>query len=430
MIIQEYAKRRRQLVEMLHPNSLAILFAAPSRRRNRDVLFPYRPDSDFFYLTGFAEPAAVAVLVPGHPEGEYILFCRAHDPKLELWEGPHAGLDGACNHYGADRALSIATLDAVMPELLAGRECLYSLMGNEPDCDLRVIKWAGAAEAEGSRLELRSLAALLHEQRLFKSRHEIRKLRRAARIAAAAHKRAMRACRPGINEYQLEAELLYEFIQQGARAHAYPPIIGGGANGCVLHYTLNDAELQAGELVLIDAGAEYDYYASDITRTFPVSGRFSAEQAAVYEVVLASQRAAIATVRPGNPWNLPHETAVRVLTEGLIELGILSGDPARQIAEKAFQPYYMHRTGHWVGMDVHDVGDYRVGDVWRVLEPGMYLTVEPGLYLRPDIPGLHKRWWNIGIRIEDDVLVTREEPEVLSAEAPKSLQEIEQWMAG
>ena len=435
MVIQEYARRRGRLADRLEGDSVAVLFAAPPRRRNRDVYYPYRPDSDFYYLTGFPEPEAVAVLAPGGPEGEYVLFCRDHNPELELWDGPLAGLEGACKHYGADQAHAIDVLDEIMPGLIAGRERVYYLMGEDASCDQRIARWAEAARlhTRGSpapQVQLVSLKTPLHELRLYKSRHEVRSMRRAAKIAAAAHKQAMRTCRPGMTEYQLEAELIAEFIRRGARAPAYPPIIGGGANGCILHYTDNGAVLQDGELVLIDAGAEYGCYASDITRTFPVGGRFSAEQAAVYEVVLASQLAAIDEARAGRHWNHPHEAAVRVITEGLVELGILSGDPAELVEQKSYVPYYMHRTGHWIGMDVHDVGDYRVGGEWRMLEPGMVMTVEPGLYLRPDTAGLDPRWWNIGIRVEDDVLVTRDEPEVLSQDAPKQTQEIEAWMLG
>lgn len=435
MVIQEYASRRARLADRLEGDSVAVLFAAPLKRRNRDVYYPYRPDSDFYYLTGFPEPEAVMALVPGCPEGEYVLFCQDRNPELELWDGPLAGLEGAREHYGADQAHTIDSLDEIMPGLIAGRERVYYMMAQEPSYDQRIAKWTEAARlhTRGSpapQAELVSLKTTLHELRLYKSRHEVRSMRRAAKIAAAGHKRAMRACRPGMTEYQLEAELIAEFIRQGARAPAYPPIIGGGANGCILHYIDNNAELQDGELVLIDAGAEYHCYASDVTRTFPISGRFSPEQAAVYEIVLASQLAAIAEVRAGCHWNHPHEAAVRVLTEGLVELGILSGELNELVEKKAYTPYYMHRTGHWIGMDVHDVGDYRIGGEWRMLEPGMVMTVEPGLYLRPDTPGLDQRWWNIGIRVEDDVLVTREAPEVLSQDAPKQAQEIEAWMLG
>lgn len=435
MVIQEYARRRSRLTERLERNSLTVVFAAAPQRRNRDVYYPYRPSSDFYYLTGFPEPEAVAVLAPGRADGAYVLFCRERSPELELWDGPLAGLQGARTHYGAGQSFACDTLDEVMPRLIAGRGRIYYMMGEEPSCDQRIAGWIEAArlQTKGSpapQAEPGSLQTPLHEMRLYKSRHETRNMRRAAQISAAAHKQAMRACRPGMSEYQLEAELIAEFIRRGARSPAYPPIIGSGANGCILHYTQNSATLQDGDLVLIDAGAEYGYYASDITRTFPINGRFSAEQAAVYEVVLASQQAAISEVRAGRHWNHPHEAAVRVITEGLRELGILSGDPAELVARQAYTPYYMHRTGHWLGMDVHDVGDYRIGGEWRVLEPGMVMTVEPGLYLRPGTPGLDRRWWDIGIRIEDDVLTTRGEPEILSADAPKTIREIEEWMAG
>jgi Xaa-Pro aminopeptidase len=305
-------------------------------------------------------------------------------------------------------------------------------MGSRPQFDQRVMEWIKRLR-EGARTGMRtpdkfvSLEHLLHDMRLYKSRSEIRVMRTAAKVACGAHRRAMQACRPGVQEYEIEAELLHEFRHAGM-VPAYSSIVGGGANGCILHYTENSAQLNDGDLLLIDAGAEYDCYASDVTRTFPVNGRFSKAQKALYEVVLAAQAAAIKKVRPGNHWNDPHEAAVRVLTRGLVKLGILKGKPAALIRKEAYRRFYMHRTGHWLGMDVHDVGDYKVGNVWRELEPGMVLTVEPGLYIPAGSRGVARKWWNIGIRIEDDVLVTRDEPDVLSAAVPRTVADIEALM--
>lgn len=431
---REYRRRRKRLMDIVNEGGIAILPAAPVRMRNRDVEYPYRPDSDFYYLTGFPEPDAVAVLIPERPQGEYVLFCRERDPKMEQWNGYRAGLEGACDIYGADDAFPINDLDEILPGLLENRERVFYTMGADPAFDQRVVKWLNLVRervrsgvtAPG---EFVTLQHHLHEMRLIKSPAEIRLMRKAAQISAGAHRRAMRVCRPGMDEYQLEAELIHEFMVNGARAPAYPSIVGSGANGCILHYIDNSATMQDGDLVLIDAGAEYGCYASDITRTFPVNGRYSKEQRAVYDIVLAAQAAAIEQVRPGNHWNDPHEAAARVLTEGLVELGLLKGKTEELVQEQAYQPYYMHRTGHWLGMDVHDVGDYKVDGEWRLLEPGMVLTVEPGLYLSADIPGLARRWHNIGIRIEDDVLVTREGNEVLSRDVPKDADEVEQLMA-
>jgi Xaa-Pro aminopeptidase len=312
-------------------------------------------------------------------------------------------------------------------------ERVYYTMGSRPEFDRRVMEWVNRLR-EGVRTGMRtpdkfvSLEHLLHDMRLYKSRSEIRVMRAAARVACRAHRRAMQTCQPGMHEYQVEAELLHEFHSANMEP-AYPSIVGGGANGCVLHYTENTAQLNDGELLLIDAGAEYDCYASDVTRTFPVNGRFSAAQKALYEVVLAAQTAAIKKVRPGNHWNAPHAAAVRVMTQGLIKLGILKGKSAELVKKEAYRRFYMHRTGHWLGMDVHDVGDYKVGNAWRELEPGMVLTVEPGLYIPAGSRGVARKWWNIGIRIEDDVLVTKDKPDVLSKAVPKSVAEIEALMA-
>jgi Xaa-Pro aminopeptidase len=412
---------------------IAVLPSAPVSVRNRDVEYPYRQDSDFWYLTGFPEPEALAVLIPGRPEGEFVLFCRDRDPEKEVWTGRRAGLDGARDLYGADEAFPIGQADDILPGLLENRGRVCYTLGRYADLDQRLLGWVNQVRAKvragiHAPGEFISLEPLVHELRLFKSPIELKAMRYAARASVAAHRRAMVVCRPGMLESDLEAELLHEFMVHGCRFPAYPPIVGSGANACVLHYIDNSSRVRAGDLVLIDAGAEYDHYAADITRTFPVSGRFTEAQRAVYEVVLAAQLAAIDRVRPGSHWNEPHEAAVRVLTQGMVELGLLEGEVEELIAEDAYRRFYMHRTGHWLGMDVHDVGEYKLASEWRRLEPGMVLTVEPGIYIPPGSEGVAKRWWNIGVRIEDDVAVTRGGHEVLSAGAPKSVSEIESLM--
>ena len=429
---KEFGRRRNQLMRMMGRNSIAIIPTATEQLRNRDVEFPFRADSDFYYLTGFREPDAVAVLIPKRPHGEYLLFCRERDPDMETWTGKRAGTQGAIDMFDADDAFPVGDIDEILPGLLESCDRVYYTMGSRPQFDQRVMDWINRLR-EGARTGMRtpdkfvSLEHLLHDMRLYKSRSEIRVMRTAAKVACSAHKRAMQVCRPGMLEYQIEAELLHEFLRAGM-VPAYSSIVGGGANGCILHYTENSAQLNDGDRLLIDAGAEYDCYASDVTRTFPVNGRFSQAQKQLYEVVLAAQTAAIKKVRPGNHWNDPHQAAVRVLTRGLVKLGILKGKPAELIRKDADRRCYMHRTGHWLGMDVHDVGDYKVGSAWRELEPGMVLTVEPGVYIPAGSRGVARKWWNIGIRIEDDVLVTRGEPDVLSDAVPRTVAGIEALM--
>jgi Xaa-Pro aminopeptidase len=433
MARDEFARRRRALLKQMGRDSIAILPAAPVRLRNNDVEYPYRQDSDFQYLTGFNEPEAVAVLLPARAQAEYILFVRERDPERETWDGRRAGPSGAKRDYGADDAFPVTDMDEILPGLLENRERVFYTMGAYADFDQRVVGWVNGlrTQARNGRHPPQEFVALdhvLHDMRLFKSRAEIEYMRTAAHIAARAHQRAMRFCRPGATEYQVMAELLHEFRRHNADT-AYPPIVGGGANSCILHYRDNDQPLSSGELLLIDAGCEFECYASDITRTFPVNGRFTSEQRAVYEVVLEANRAAIAKVRPGNHWNEPHEAAVRVITQGLVRLGLLKGRVPALIRSGAYRRYFMHRTGHWLGLDVHDVGDYKVGDEWRVFEPGMALTVEPGIYLPAGARGVPKRFRNIGIRIEDDVVVTKKGAEVLTARAPKDADQIEALMA-
>lgn len=417
-------------MNVMDEDCIAIVPTAPPRNRNRDVEYPYRPDSDFYYLTGFSEPDAVAVLAPGRPQGEFILFCRERDPEMELWNGARVGLEGACSDYGADDAFPISDIDDILPGLLETRSDVYYAMGYYQDFDQRMLNWVNKLRTRSragvnSPAQFVALDHVLHDMRLYKSRAEIKTMTRAMEISSSAHRRAMGACRPGINEYEIEAELVHEFMRAGGRNVAYPPIVAGGANACVLHYTENTARLNDGDLLLIDAGVEYDYYASDITRTFPVNGKFTKEQRAVYELVLEAQLAAIDKTRPGNHWNDPHEAAVRVITEGLVDLGLLKGRVSTLIKKDAHRKFYMHRTGHWIGMDVHDVGDYKIEGEWRVLEPGMVMTVEPGIYIAGGEKSVAKKWWNIGVRIEDDVLVTSDKPQVLTKSAPKRIEEIE-----
>lgn len=433
MITQkEFSRRRRQLMRMMGKGSIAIIPAAPEQVRNRDVEYRYRQDSDFQYLTGFGEPEAVAVIIPGRLHGEYLLFCRERDPAMETWTGRRSGTGGAVEDYHADDAFPVSDVDEILPGLLESCDRVFYTMGNYPEFDRRIMDWVKrirAGSRSGSRApdEFISLDHLLHDMRLYKSRSEIRVMRTAAKTACQAHRRAMQVCRPGIYEYEIEAELLHEF-RRANMVSAYPSIVGSGENGCILHYTDNNDQLQDGDLLLIDAGAEYDCYASDVTRTYPVNGKFSPVQKSLYEVVLAAQAAAIRQVKPGNHWNAPHQAAVRALTRGLIRLGILKGRPADLIKKEAYRRFYMHRTGHWLGMDVHDVGDYKVGGEWRVLEPGMTLTVEPGVYIPTGSRGVARKWWNMGIRIEDDVLVTKDGNEVLSDCVPKTVREIEALM--
>lgn len=430
----EYARRRRELMRQLAPNSIAIVAAAHETIRNRDTHYPFRQDSDFFYLSGFAEPDAVLVMLPGREQGEVIFFCRDRDPSKEMWDGKRVGPEGLTRHYGADDAFPIDDIDDILPGLMEGRDRVYYSLGRNPDFDSRLMSWlnsirgkarAGAQPPE----EFVDLDHLLHDMRLYKSDAELAIMQRAGDISAEAHCRAMQVCRPGMMEYQLDAEIQHTFAMAGARHPAYPSIVGGGANGCILHYIDNSEPLRDGDLVLIDAGCELGNYASDITRTFPVNGRFSKEQAALYQVVLDAQQAACNEIAPGKDWNASHLAAVRVLCQGLLEHGLLRGDLDELLEQGAYSEFYMHRTGHWLGLDVHDVGDYRVGGEWRELEPGMVMTVEPGLYVAPDNLNVEAKWRGIGIRIEDDVVVTESGYRVLTSGVPKTIQEIEALMA-
>jgi len=430
---KEYVRRRKQLMRMAGRDAIVIVPAAPERVRNNDSHYPYRQDSDFHYLSGFPEPDAVLALIPGREQGETILFCRERDAERERWDGARAGHDGAVRDYGFDDAFPIDDIDDILPDMIEGRTRVYYHFGRDPEFDLKLIGWINRVRAQVRQgavppHEFVALSHLLHDLRLYKSRGELRVMRKSARIAAEAHVRAMRATRPGMNEHEVEAELLHEFRRHGA-VPSYEPIVGGGVNACVLHYRANNAALRDGDLLLIDAGAEYQCYASDITRTFPVNGRFSPEQRAIYDIVLAAQTAAIDEVRPGHPFDAYHEAAVRVITRGLIKLGLLEGSLEKNLREHAYRAFYMHKTGHWLGLDVHDVGDYRIDGEFRELEPGMVVTVEPGIYIAPDAKGIAAKWRGIGIRIEDDVVVTRGDPLVLTDSVPRDADAIEELMA-
>ncbi|MCY4051885.1 MAG: aminopeptidase P N-terminal domain-containing protein [Gammaproteobacteria bacterium] len=425
-------KRRAEFMGMLC-DGIAILTTSKHLTRNRDVFYPFRPDSDFFYLTAFPEPNAAAVFVPGRDKGEYLLFCREKDPEMERWDGRRAGLEGAIEQYGADQAFPIEKLQEVLIELIPEYHNVYSQMGKDSDLDkeiLSIISDLRTKSREGTKVPANfvHLDHILHEMRLIKDSEEIRTMRKAAKLAAKGHIRAMQTTRPGMYEYQVQAELEYVFLKGGGLSVAYPSIVAGGPNACILHYIDNNDRLNDGDLLLIDAGVEVDCYASDITRTFPVNGKFTGAQRDVYDVVLNAQVAAIDAVRVDRPVTDYHEVAVRTLAEGMIDIGLLRGDLEELIEKKTYRKFYMHLTGHWLGIDVHDVGDYKIGKQGRSLEPGMIVTVEPGLYIEP-CKEVDEKWHNIGIRIEDDVLVRRNGPEVLTVDVPKNTDEIQAIMA-
>jgi Xaa-Pro aminopeptidase len=425
--VNVYQQRRARLAASMK-GAVAIVPTAPERVRTRDSHFPYRFDSYFYYLTGFREPEAVLVIVAGE-KARSILFCRERDAEREIWDGFRYGPEAARVQFGLDEAHPIADLDKMVPDLLADREAIYCPLGADTRWDSRITAWinelrARARSGVAAPREVHDVCAVLDEMRLVKGPEELAVMRRAAAITAGAHRRAMRATRPGRAEYQIEAELLHEFRRHGAQAPAYTPIVAGGARACVLHYVQNDALLKEGELLLIDAGCELDGYAADLTRTFPVNGRFSPAQREIYELVLAAQGAAIAAVKPGHPWDSPHRAAVQVLTQGLCELGLIKETVEQAIEKESYRRFYMHRTGHWLGLDVHDAGDYKRGGEWRALAPGMVLTVEPGCYIRAG-EGVPDRFAGIGVRIEDDVLVTEAGAEVLTRDAPKAVSDVE-----
>lgn len=425
-----YARRRSQLAEQMK-NGVAVIPTAPERTRNRDAYYPYRFDSYFFYLSEFREPEAVLVVVAGE-QTKSLLFCRDKNPEREVWDGFRHGSAAAKEAFGFDEAYSITLLDEMMPGLLANQASLFCHLGSDSAWDARVVGWINEVRNRvrsgvTAPRDIRDVHVMLDEMRVIKSAEELAVMRRAAEISTGAHRRAMQAARPGRTEYEIEAELLHEFRRRGAQAPAYTPIVAAGANACVLHYVENAGALADGDMLLIDAGCELDGYASDITRTFPVNGRFSGPQKDVYQLVLEAQAAAMAEIRPGNTWDRPHEAAVGVLARGFVDLGLLAGSVEQVIETEAYKKFYMHRTGHWLGLDVHDAGEYKRDGQWRELQPGMVLTVEPGCYIRAG-DGVPEKFANIGVRIEDDVLVTENGHEVLTRAAPKTLDEIETLM--
>jgi Xaa-Pro aminopeptidase len=432
---KDYAFRRHELIALLKEDSIVILPGAVSRIRNSDVHYRFRQNSDFLYLTGFEESDAVLALVPGREHGQTILFCQERDDIRELWHGDIRGPEAAIECLGVDDAFPIADIDEILPGLIEGRSSLYYPMGHDVGFDNQIIDWVNMISANGQKyrtpsVEFIQLDQFLHELRLHKSDAELKLMRQAARATCQGHLRILRFIRPGMMEFQIEAELYHEFAMHGAREPAYPAIVGGGSNACVLHYIANNDELRDGDLVLVDAGGEFENYACDLTRTFPVNGRFSPAQSQIYDIVINAQLAAIDAVKPGNTWNEPHEAAVREITAGLLGLGILIGDLEELIETAAYLPYYPHKTGHWLGLDVHDVGDYQVNGMWRVFEEGMVTAIEPGIYFDPSDQDLPEHYRGIGIRIEDDVLVTRTGNEVLTGEVPKTIKDIESFMAG
>lgn len=429
---QQFALRRARVMDSIGAGGVAIIHAAPQRTRNSDVEYRYRQNSDFLYLTGFDEPQAVAVLAPGRPDGEFVLFCRDRDPDQEVWTGFRAGPQGACECYGADQAFVISEFGSRLPQLLADRQTLYYSLGRQPDHDRRVVAAINGMQAQGrsgvdAPSGIESLDNVLHPMRLFKNAAEIAAMRTAGKTSARAHCRAMQACAPGKYEYQIAAALHYEFEYVGMQP-AYPSIVGSGRNGCILHYIENASQLRDGDMLLIDAAAEQHGYASDITRSFPVNGQFTGPQRAVYDIVLDAQLAAIDAVQVGHDYDAPNRVATRILCQGLLDLGLLEGSLEQVLDTQSYRRFYMHGTGHWLGLDVHDVGDYKIDGDWRLLAPGMTLTVEPGLYIQA-AGDVDPRFHDIGIRIEDDIHVTADGPDVLSAGAPKAIDEIEALMA-
>ena len=419
---------------MMQGNSIAVIAAAPEKIRSKDTHYPYKQSTNLSYLSGFPEPQSVMLLIPGRSQGEVVFFCRDKDLLRETWDGYRQGPAGAVQNFGADDAFPIDDIDDILPGMLEGRDRVYYGIGKDAEFDKHLMEWVnGVRDKRGSDAmppgEFVDLDHLVNEMRLIKSAAEIKLMRKAGEISARAHRRAMQMSRPGLFEYQLQAEIEHEFMLSGATGPAYTSIVGGGKNGCILHYIENRDKLRSGDLVLIDAGCEYQDYAADISRTFPVNGKFSPEQAAIYDIVLASQVAATELIAPGLEYNLANDATVRVITQGLVDLKILQGEVEDLIARGAHRDFYMHNAGHWLGMDVHDVGDYKIDNHWRIYEPGMALTVEPGIYISPDNANVDEKWRGIAVRIEDDMLVTKTGCENLTSEVPSARNEIEQLMA-
>jgi len=432
---KEYSARRKELMSLMHSNSIAIISAAPEKVRSRDTHYPYKQNVNLSYLCGFPEPESVLVLIPGRSQGEMVLFCRDKDPLRETWDGYREGPEGAVSNFGADDAFPIADIDDILPNLIEGKDRLYYAIGKDPEFDRHLMDWVNHVRNQRGNGalppgEFVDLDHFINEMRLFKTAGELKIMRKAAEISVSAHSRAMKASKPGLFEYQLQAEIEHEFAVHGSAGAAYTSIVGGGKNGCILHYIENRDALKDGDLVLIDAGCEYQNYAADITRTFPVNGKFSDEQAAIYDIVLQAQTDAIAVIGPGIEYNKTNEATVLAITQGLVDLGILHGDVDELIASEAHREFYMHGAGHWLGMDVHDVGDYKIDGQWRVYEPGMVVTIEPGIYIAPGNPNVDKKWHGIAVRIEDDIVVTKDGNENITAGVPKKRDQIEALMAG
>jgi len=427
---KEYTARRRELMSTMQGNSIAIVAAAAEKVRSRDTLYPYKQATNLSYLCGFSEPESVLVLIPGRDQGESILFCREKDKLRETWDGYRVGPEGAVADFAMDDAFPIGDLDDILPGLLEGKERVYYAIGKDADFDRHLMSWVNGIGGSSAPGEFVDLDHIVNEMRLIKTASELKLMRQAGEISARAHCRAMGIAKPGIYEYQLQAEIEHEFMASGATAPAYTSIVGGGKNGCILHYIENREKIDNGDLVLIDAGCEYQNYAADITRTFPINGEFSREQAAIYDIVLEAQVQAMAKIAPGAAYNVANEITIAVITQGLVDLGILNGDVSELIEQQACKEFYMHSSGHWLGMDVHDVGDYKIDGQWRDFEPGMVLTVEPGIYIAPDSKNVADRWRGLAVRIEDNVAVTKTGCEDLTAGVPKKRSEIELLMAG
>ncbi len=425
--------RLTEFMSKMEPNSVAILFSAPEILRNSDTDYEFRQDSDFYALTQLNEPESVAVISPGHDQHQYVLFLRPRNKEMEIWNGLRAGIEGAISEYGADAAYDISQLGSVLPKYLEGNQKLYYRFGQREANDLRVIKYLNSLKAairagKQTPSTIIDPSSLLHELRLRKTAEEIEHMRTAARISAEGHMAAMKACKPGMYEYELEALVEYVFRSKGAGGTAYQSIVGSGFNSTILHYNTNNAQIKDGDLVLIDAGAEYKMFAGDITRTFPANGKYSKAQQAVYELVLHSNKEVIKMIKPGESFMALHEKTIEIITQGLIDLGLLAGDPKENAERKTYERFFMHRTGHWLGMDVHDVGRYKLEDGWRKIEAGMAFTVEPGIYIQPGTLGAGEEFHNIGIRVEDDIVVTEDGCEVLTSLVPKEVAEIEALM--
>jgi Xaa-Pro aminopeptidase len=435
MLDTAFSKRRQRVFDQLPAKSIVLLFSGSEVRKSGDQDYLFQPDTDFYYLTGFAEPDAMAALIVNEDAHEYLLFNRPRNMEMEIWNGRRAGQEGACKIYGANRAFTIEELDKLLPELLLGKNKIYYPVGRYAELDERVINHVVKLRNKirsgiPSPQELINIESILHPMRRVKDNYEIELLRKAGEISAQAHVEAMQACKPGMLEYEIEAKLIYEFRRKGCKWPAYNPIVGGGENACILHYNENNMELQDGDLLLVDAGGEYQGYAADITRTYPVNGKFSQEQRLIYDLVLEAQLAVLELVKPGTAYISLQETAIRVITTGLVKLGIMQGDVDELIQTQAYKTFYMHNIGHWLGLDTHDAGSYREQDEWVKLEPGNVLTVEPGIYISAGTPNIAKKWWNIGVRIEDNVLVTQSGCDILTKTAPKTVSEIETLMAG